>query len=200
MPRPCSICVHVNREAIDTALVAGEPCRVLAVRFGMSPDAMERHKRGHLPATLTKAAAVAEVAHAGNLLDEVQRQRMRADELYHAAAKLLRKANREHDAGGAVAAIRAAVVALREGRGSLALIGDMLAALPQDGISESAFRELVREMWCVVVHYTLQAGLTPEERTIAIRKGWLMAVGFVFESQVPSGASRPYLVASQPTS
>ncbi len=44
MPRPCSLCQHPSREAIDQALAAKEPYRTIAERFGTSPAALHRHQ------------------------------------------------------------------------------------------------------------------------------------------------------------
>lgn len=54
MARPCTVCRHPERAAIDKALVAGEPFRNLAERFGTSATALHRHKQDHLPALLAK--------------------------------------------------------------------------------------------------------------------------------------------------
>jgi|SoiMetStandDraft_2_1073263.scaffolds.fasta_scaffold11612_5 hypothetical protein len=48
MPRPCSICTHPQRQAIDQALTAGEALRNMAPRFGTSVTALHRHKHEHL--------------------------------------------------------------------------------------------------------------------------------------------------------
>ena len=48
MPRPCSICIHPQRQAIDAALTAGEALRNMAPRFGTSVTALHRHKHEHL--------------------------------------------------------------------------------------------------------------------------------------------------------
>src|SRR2546428_664553 len=44
MPRPCSLCQHPEREAIDQALAVKEPYRIIAERFGTSPAALHRHQ------------------------------------------------------------------------------------------------------------------------------------------------------------
>ena len=72
MPRTCTICNHPEHEAINSALVAGEPFRNIAKRFGTSPAALYRHKKTDLPGTLVKAAQIAEVAEADALLDRLK--------------------------------------------------------------------------------------------------------------------------------
>ena len=64
MPRACTICVHPDRLFIDRALAVGTPMSQLSWVYGASPDAMQRHRRGHLIPEVT-AAIVAEVECAG---------------------------------------------------------------------------------------------------------------------------------------
>ena len=47
MPRPCSICLHPERQAMDQALAAKEPYRNIAERYGTSPPALHRHQQRH---------------------------------------------------------------------------------------------------------------------------------------------------------
>jgi hypothetical protein len=68
MPRLCTVCRHEERPAIDRALIAGESFRTIAQRFHLSATALHRHKRDHVPASLAKAADVAEAATATGLL------------------------------------------------------------------------------------------------------------------------------------
>jgi len=73
MPRPCSVCVHPEREAINESLVAGQALRNIAERFGsVSVTALHRHRRDHLPETMVRAAEAAEVIEAGSLLDRLK--------------------------------------------------------------------------------------------------------------------------------
>jgi hypothetical protein len=49
MPQPCKICRHTDRQAIDTALLKGWPAlRVVGQQFGVSKDALHRHRAAHL--------------------------------------------------------------------------------------------------------------------------------------------------------
>ena len=58
MPRPCSICRHPERQAMDQALAANEPFRYIANRFGTSPAALHRHYHGHTQPRAPYAPAV----------------------------------------------------------------------------------------------------------------------------------------------
>lgn len=49
MPRPCSICRHSEREAIEAALSQATPLRHVSKRFGTSPAALHRHQQTHAP-------------------------------------------------------------------------------------------------------------------------------------------------------
>ena len=52
--RRCTICSHEHVGAIDRALIAGRPIRGIAKTFGVSEDAVGRH-RAHLPKTLAQS-------------------------------------------------------------------------------------------------------------------------------------------------
>ncbi len=72
MPRTCTICGHGERPAIDAALVAGEPLRNIAARFGTSATALFRHRAEHIPGTLALAKEAGEAAHADDLLGQLR--------------------------------------------------------------------------------------------------------------------------------
>jgi transposase-like protein len=108
MARVCSVCAHPEREAINAALVGGEPYRSVAQRFAASPDAVFRHKREHIAGLLGKAAQAkeaADITEAGSLLDQLRALRRRA-------LGILAQAE-------AVKDLRTALLALREARGTL---------------------------------------------------------------------------------
>ena len=70
--RTCLTCRNEAREAIDKALVAGEPLRDIAGRTGLSKSSLDRHKKDHLSNTLVAAAQSRDLAHGSKLLDQVQ--------------------------------------------------------------------------------------------------------------------------------
>ncbi len=111
MPRTCTICQHPERQKIDTALVAGEPFRNIAERFGTSATALTRHKAEHLPAKLAQAHAAREVAQASTLLDEVRALRSKAVNILLTAEK----------AGD----LRTALLGIREARSCIELLAEM---------------------------------------------------------------------------
>ena len=107
MPRPWTICANPDIQGIDQALVAGTPYRAVAERFEISPPSLYRHQQGHLPATLLKARAVQEVAHADGLMAQLQSLQQ----------KVLEILNRAEGSGD----LRSALSALREFRGTVEL-------------------------------------------------------------------------------
>lgn len=118
MSRQCSVCIHPDRDAIDKALVAGEPYRDIAGRYGLSRSAVERHKNNHIPAMLAKAVEVKaekEVVRAGDLLDEV-------NSLKDRALTILDTAEKAED-------WRTALGCIKEARGSIELLARMIVAL-----------------------------------------------------------------------
>ncbi len=72
MPRKCSVCVHPKRDEIDQAIAGTEAYRSIAKHYHLSPSAVERHAKNHLPATLAEAQQASEVARADDLLDQVR--------------------------------------------------------------------------------------------------------------------------------
>jgi len=88
MPRPCPICQHPEREAIDQALAAQEPYREIAERFRTSLATLHRHKQAHtqLHANIMhmgdQSSEVALDPRAAALLDTAQRLHATADSLY----------------------------------------------------------------------------------------------------------------------
>jgi len=99
VPRTCTICSHPEREAIDAAIVVGEPYRAIAARTGTTPSALSRHKRDHLPAAVARAQDALEVAQADDLL--AQLAALRAD-----AQRIGAKAEKAESYPAALQAVR----------------------------------------------------------------------------------------------
>jgi hypothetical protein len=114
MPRRCSVCAHVEREAIDLSLVEGASLRDIARRFGLSKDAAARHGAEHVAATIVSAAAARETARGETLLDKVKALEVQARDI----------ASRANTAGD----LRTALAAVRE----LARIVELQAKLAGD--------------------------------------------------------------------
>ncbi len=111
MPRSCSACVHSECEAINAALVANEPYRTIADRYGLSHQALMRHKAEHLPASLAKATDAKETALADDLLAQVKALRNKS-------ISILQKAEAAGD-------LRTALLGIREARSCIELLAEM---------------------------------------------------------------------------
>jgi uncharacterized protein YerC len=72
MPRTCTVCPHPERTEIDRALLAGEPYRNIAKRYGTSSTALFRHKHQDIPATLVKAKQAADEVQAETLFERLR--------------------------------------------------------------------------------------------------------------------------------
>lgn len=44
----CPVCAHSQTAAIDAALLAGEPSRLLVQQYGVAPRDIAQHRRAHL--------------------------------------------------------------------------------------------------------------------------------------------------------
>jgi hypothetical protein len=119
MTRPCTICTHKDRPAIDKALVAGGPAEGVARRYPpLSATAIRRHKAEHVHLALLQARDVAEVARGDDLLGQVR-------DLHARALAILGTAEGAGE-------LRAALGAIREARGCIELLAKLLGEL-QDG-------------------------------------------------------------------
>lgn len=119
MGRRCSICDHPEREAVDAALVAGEPYRNIAERFSVSLGAIARHKADHLPTTLAQAQEAAEIARGDDLLAQVRG-------LQERTLAILTRAELSGEG-------RLALSAIAEARRNLELLGKLAGELQQEG-------------------------------------------------------------------
>ena len=115
MPRRCTVCTHDHSDEINQALVAREPLRDIARRCRVSKDALARHKENHLPVHLARAKDAKEVAHADNLLDQVNKLR-------DSAWSILDEAKGAGD-------LKTALSANREARGCIELLGKLMGEI-----------------------------------------------------------------------
>jgi hypothetical protein len=105
---------------MDEALVEGVAFPALAAKYGVSKDALSRHKAKHLPAKLVMAQAAEEVARADDLLGQVR-------DLQRRALDVLDKAESAGD-------LRTALGAIREARGNLELLAKLLGELNEQPV------------------------------------------------------------------
>ncbi len=111
MPRVCSCCTHPEREAINAALVASIAYRTIADRYGLSHQALMRHKTDHLPSVMVKSEAAREVAHADDLVWQIK-------QLRNKAIGVLGKAETAGD-------LKTALMGVREARACIELLAEM---------------------------------------------------------------------------
>jgi hypothetical protein len=100
--RTCRACTHPDRTAIDQAIIAGESNRAIATRYqsrsspsGLSPSAVDRHRRYHLAPRL----AAIEARREAKLADLVAEYRSDL-------ARLLAKAEKAGDLKSAISCVR----------------------------------------------------------------------------------------------
>ena len=72
MGRGCSVCAHKDREAIDAALIRGDPAASVASRKGLSQWSMRRHREAHLPLELVALHGAGKDAEARSAVEAVR--------------------------------------------------------------------------------------------------------------------------------
>lgn len=120
MAQICTICSHKEKENINSAILKKQSNRNIATQYSMSPAAVQRHKKKHLAATMTKAQVAEEVTQADNLLDQVK-------DLEGRALSILGRAEQEGD-------LRTACTAIREVRGIIELLMKVTGQLDERNI------------------------------------------------------------------
>ncbi len=127
---------------MDATLISNqETLRDIARRFEVSKDALARHRRSHLPASLVKAHEAQEVAVADDLLSQARNLQARTLSILDAA-----EASGEH---------RVALSAIREARTNLEAMSRMAGEL-----QERPATTLVSSEW-VTLRTTLLEALVP---------------------------------------
>jgi hypothetical protein len=106
MPQTCTVCRQPNVAEIERAIVGGEPLRDIARQYGVSKDAVARHKSDHLPRTLVKAHDAQEVVRAGGLMDYLQRRQAGLEQMDEDVREIQQEAKRENDRHGVLEAVK----------------------------------------------------------------------------------------------
>jgi hypothetical protein len=105
--------------AINEALVVqGQSNRATSRQYGLSKDAVRRHKQ-HIPELLLKASQAMEIAEADSLLDQMR-------DLQQRALSILDKAEEAED-------LRTALGAISQARSNLELLAKLQGELAQEG-------------------------------------------------------------------
>ena len=123
MGRQCTVCAHKDLEEINKLLLCSDSYRDLARQFGLSKDALARHKESHIPTELLKSNDIQEIVKADVLLVQL-------GEIREKTLSLLDKAEQAAD----TRVYGAPVAYLREVREQIKLLAELegrLAAQPQ---------------------------------------------------------------------
>ena len=124
MPRTCLACASPERQAIDRAIVTGEPLRSIAKRVSISPAGLLRHKT-HVSRAIVKMQERREEKLGDSIFDGIK-------QLHAKALELLGQMESDGD-------YRGAVLAAREARECMLSANELLAraeALKSAGPSE----------------------------------------------------------------
>ena len=129
----CSICEHLNRAAIDKALVTrSASMRDIAGHYGVSRSALSRHKANHLP-RLVEAAKASEAAQAVTsgvaLIDELN--------------SLLNRALAILEAAEGSGQLRVALQAIREARETIKACAELAMAAELEARVEALEAQIV---------------------------------------------------------
>jgi len=123
MGRQCTVCAHKDLEEINRLLLCSDSYRDIARQFGLSKDALARHKESHIPKELLKSNDIQEIAKADVLLVQL-------GEIREKTLSLLDKAEQAAD----TRVYGAPVAYLREVREQIKLLAELegrLASQPQ---------------------------------------------------------------------
>jgi hypothetical protein len=138
---------------MDAALISGQvTLRDIGRQFNVSKDALARHKRRHLPASLLKAHEAKEAAVAGDLLSQARNLHARTLSILDRA-----EASGEH---------RVALSAIREARANIELLGRLAGEL-----QEGPVNILISSQWLTLRTAVLEALISyPEARaSVSVR-------------------------------
>lgn len=138
MPRRCSVCDHVDRPAIDRALVENsQSLRDIARQFGLGKDALARHKKEHIPTHVALAREQMALDAGGILLS--------IEALHDRAIGIFAWAEQAGD-------LRTALGAIREARQTLETLHNIRLASDQMLDAEQAGRLVDALTWAVRRH------------------------------------------------
>lgn len=111
--RPCTVCRHSDRRTMELAVTRGEEVAAVSRRFaGVSDDSLRRHMASHARKAMVMASAAIgrrDLASGLGLTEE-------ASDLYDRTVRILDEAERAKK-------LPVALLAIREARGNLELLG-----------------------------------------------------------------------------
>jgi len=121
MGRTCTVCNHKDIEEINRLLLCSVPYRDIARKFGLSKDALARHKDVHIPELLSKSNNLKALA------DEIEQADIhKGDNYLQLVIGLQKKALDALEQQNAQEDPKSWAVVSRESRGYLELLGKAL--------------------------------------------------------------------------
>jgi hypothetical protein len=148
---------------------------------------LARHRADHLPASLTKAHEVRQIARADTLIDEVRAAGDRAERLYGYAETILERALESKDLKTALNAIGVGVNVLREARSYLELRGEITGELNKS-IAPNPTLGIERVEKMLVIRMPKTPAAEAEERRILAEMGDNFSFIPPYHSQIASPA------------
>ena len=133
MGRTCTVCSHKDVAEIDRLLLCSDSYRDIARQFGLSKDALARHKESHIPELLLKSQDAKDSLQADNTFSEYQAAKARIEALQTRTYDLLSSAESAENHKACIGYIREArgqESELREQRKLLAELEGRIAAQP----------------------------------------------------------------------
>ena len=162
----CSICVHPERDIIETDLVSGATTRDIAGRFAVSRSAVSRHRGAHLPIEVTTAAVTRDIERGQALSD-------RLEELYGRAEAILEQAE-------AAGRHNVALAGIKELRGILEFAAKLAGGSPRSrSRSSSRFTTGLRSA------RFLASMRSPDARRVAARRAQIVRVSVGQRAKFP---------------
>ena len=164
MPRPCSVCTHAERKAIDKALLNGSALRTIADQHSVSKTALLRHREaGHLAAAVVRRQEGKELLESKSLTEKIQTLENRVNVLYDDALSLLQTAKADKDSKIALQAIGQARSCCSEARELVRLLGELAGSLPTPGVSLTVLAPLILQTFA-------EGGVSTAARVAVARK------------------------------
>jgi len=118
MAQRCSVCIHPERETIESLLVNRVPLRNIAQRYGMSTGPLSRHKKSHMgKGVVDKKDGERDELAGDKLIDEIGRIKDDARDIYL-------EAKDKHD-------YRTALLALDKQQKSIEILANMMLKLEE---------------------------------------------------------------------
>ncbi len=119
MPKGCKVCRSDNVKEIDKAIIEGETLQSIADKYHFHISTISRHK-SHIASKINTYSALVDAQEGGTVLQRI-------DDLLQRANNLLDKAEDSGD-------VKTALIAIREVRGTLELLGKASGQLAPEKI------------------------------------------------------------------